>query len=55
MLVLYSSIAFDSRLDGEPEQAARRVQAFIHNTEILLGAESGSLEAPMAGLFPQVK
>ena len=55
MLVLYSGIAFDSRLGGEPEQAARRVQAFIHNTEILLGAESGSLEAPMAGLFPQVK
>lgn len=55
MLVLYSSIAFDSRLDEEPEQAARRVQAFIHNTEILLGAESGSLEAPMAQVFAQVK
>ena len=55
MLVLYSGIAFDSRLGGESEQAARRVQAFIHNTEILLGAESGSLEVPMAGLFPQVK
>ena len=55
MLVLYSGVAFDSRLGGEPEQEARRVRAFIHNTEILLGAESGSLEAPMAGLFPQVK
>ena len=55
MLVLYSGVAFASRLGGEPEREARRVRAFIHNTEILLGAESGSLEAPMAGLFPQVK
>ena len=53
MLVLYASIAFDSRYELAPEQLMRKAQAFIHNTEILLGAESGSLTAPMARLFRQ--
>ena len=51
MLVLYASIAFDSRFGLTPEQTMRKAQAFIHNTEKLLGAESGSLSAPMARLF----
>ena len=54
MLVLYSSIAFDSRFGLTPGQMAVRVQAFIHNAEKLLGAESGSLEKPMAPLFQPV-
>ena len=51
MLVLYASIAFDSRFGLTPEQTMRKAQAFIHNTEKLLGAESGSLSVPMARLF----
>ncbi len=53
MLVLYSSIAFDSRFGLTPEQMTGRVQAFVHNTEKLLGVESGSMAAPMARLFHQ--
>ena len=53
MLVLYSSIAFDSRFGLTPEQMTCRIQAFIHNTEKLLGVESGSMAAPMARLFQQ--
>ena len=49
--MLYASIAFDSRFGLTPEQTMRKAQAFIHNTEKLLGAESGSLSAPMARLF----
>ena len=51
MLILYAGIAFDSRLGLTPEQTAHRAQALIHNTEKLLGAESGSLSVPMARLF----
>ena len=54
MLVLYSGIAFDSRFGLTPEQMTCRIQAFIHNTEKLLGVESGSMAAPMARLFRQV-
>ncbi len=53
MLVLYSSIAFDSRFGLTPEQMTCRIQAFIHNTEKLLGVESGCMAAPMARLFRQ--
>ena len=53
MLVLYSGIAFDSRFGLTPEQMTCRIQAFIHNTEKLLGVESGSMAAPMARLFRQ--
>lgn len=53
MLVLYSGTAFDSRFETTREQMACRVQAFIANTEKLLGAESGSLAEPMARLFRQ--
>ena len=53
MLVLYSVTAFDDRFQQTPEQLANRVKAFIHNTEILLGAEAGSMTAPMSRLFQQ--
>ncbi len=51
MLILYSAVAFDSRTGQTREQMMRRIQAFIHNTEQLFGAESGSLAGPMARLF----
>ena len=54
MLVLYASIAFDSRFGQTQEQLMTRMQAIIRNTEKLLGVEHGSLEAPMARLFQPV-
>ena len=51
MLVLYASIAFDSRLGQTPEQMKNRTSAIIRNTEKFLGVERGSLEKPMARLF----
>ena len=54
MLILYASIAFDSRLGQTPEELGNRVQAIIRNTEKLLGVESGSLAGPMARLFRPV-
>ena len=51
MLVLYASIAFDSRLGQTPEQLKNRMAAIIRNTEKFLGVERGSLEKPMARLF----
>jgi len=50
MLILYPVTVFDDRFAQTPEQLAARVQAFIHNTEVLLGAEEGSMAA-MAKLF----
>ncbi|MBR3166248.1 MAG: TetR/AcrR family transcriptional regulator [Lachnospiraceae bacterium] len=51
MLVLYPVTVFDECFQQTPEQLTNRVHAFIHNTEILLGAEEGSMAAPMATLF----
>ena len=51
MLILYSVTVFDDRFMQTPEQLAGRVRAFIRNTEILLGAEKGSMTAPMTQLF----
>ena len=53
MLVLYPATFFDDRFPQTPEQLVNRVQAFIHSAEGLLGAEEGSLAAPMARLFQQ--
>ena len=51
MLILYSVTVFDDRFLQTPEQLMNRVQAFIHNTEKLLGVEEGSMTAPMTRLF----
>ena len=51
MLVLYSVEVFDDRFLQTPQQRMTRVQAFIHNTEKLLGAEPGSMAAPMSRIF----
>ena len=53
LLVLYPVTVFDECFQQTPEQQVNRVQAFIHNTEILLGAEAGSMAAPMARIFQQ--
>ena len=53
MLVLYAVTVFDDRFHQTPEQMTKRVQAFIHHTEKLLGAKEGSMTAPMSRLFQQ--
>ena len=53
LLVLYPVTVFDECFQQTPEQQVNRVQAFIHNTEILLGAEEGSMAVPMARIFQQ--
>ena len=53
MLVLYASVAFDSRSELSPAQTMLRAQAFIHNTEKLLGVANGGLAASLARLFQQ--
>ncbi len=51
MLILYSGSAFDdSRMDGD-EGVERRIEAFLYNTERLLGAEEGSIRNAMRKLF----
>ena len=53
MLVLYSATFFDDHFEQTAEQLQNRVQAFIHNTERLLGAGDGSMTAPMGRIFQQ--
>ena len=53
MLVLYSVTVFDDHFQQTHEQLMKRVRAFIYNTEKLLGAETGSMTAPMTRIFQQ--
>jgi len=53
MLVLYAVTVFDDRFQQTPSQMKKRVQAFIHHTEKLLGAKEGSMTAPMTRIFQQ--
>lgn len=53
LLIVYPVTVFDDRFQQTPEQLMNRVQAFIHNTEKLLGAQDGSMAAPMARIFQQ--
>ncbi len=51
MLILYSGIVFDDDFDDSEERSRRRIQAFLYNTEHLLGAAEGSMQAAMMKLF----
>ena len=53
MLVPSPATFFDDRYPQTRDEMMNRVQAFIHSAERLLGAEDGSLAAPMARLFQQ--
>lgn len=50
MILLYANIAFDDLAVAEPAQQARKARAFLHHTELLLGAEPGSFDYLAAGL-----
>ncbi len=51
MLILYSGIVFDDDYDESEERSANRIKAFLHNTELLLGAKEGSVQQAMSRLF----
>ena len=51
MLILYSGIVFDDDFEDSEERSRRRIQAFLYNTEHLLGAAEGSMQAAMMKLF----
>ena len=51
MIMIYSSIAFDTLADLSPEQMDRKGRAFIYHVERILGANKGSLEASIMKIF----
>lgn len=51
MLVLYSGIVFDDDYDDSKERSKERINAFLYNTELLLGAKKGSVQKVMRKLF----
>ncbi len=51
MLILYSGVVFDDDYDEDTERVQKRTQAFLYNTEILLGAKEGSVQKAMMKLF----
>lgn len=51
MLLLYSAEAFDAQNELTNEQMLERMNAFIYNTERLLGAKSGSMKESMKQIF----
>ena len=51
MLILYSGTVFDDGYDQPGERADKRIEAFLYNTERLLGAKAGSVQKAMSRLF----
>lgn len=51
MTMLYANTMFDELNEQTPEQKARRMEAFIHHTELLLGAEEGALQEAIMKIF----
>ena len=51
MLILYSGTVFDDGYDQQGERADKRIEAFLYNTERLLGAKEGSVQKAMSRLF----
>ena len=51
MLILYSGTVFDGDYDEPGERSGKRIEAFLFNTERLLGAKEGSVQSSMRKLF----
>lgn len=51
MLILYSGTMFDGDYDEPGERSGKRIEAFLFNTERLLGAKEGSVQSSMRKLF----
>lgn len=55
MIMLYSNIAFDDLMEQTPDKMQRRIEAFICNTERILGAEPGSMKDAIMNIFLRQK
>jgi AcrR family transcriptional regulator len=51
MLIMYSGIVFDDDFDESQERVQNRIQAFLYNMELLLGAKEGTVQKSMMKLF----
>ena len=51
MILVYSHVAFDEIWETNPEEEARRRQAFIYHTERILGAREGLLVEALGKVF----
>ena len=51
MLILYSGTVFDDDFDESKERVQNRIQAFLYNMELLLGAKEGTVQKSMMKLF----
>ena len=51
MVMLYANIMFDDLLEQSPEQRQRRMEAFICNSERILGTKEGALQEAILQIF----
>ena len=51
MPMLYANTMFDAQIEQTPERKQRRIEAFIHHTELLLGAKEGALREAIMKIF----
>lgn len=51
MIMIYSSVAFDDRVELSPDELKLKVAGFIANTERILGAKPGSMSEAILKLF----
>ena len=51
MIMMYSSLAFDELAGFSPDQAERKIRAFIHHIERMLEAKEGCLETTIRKMF----
>ena len=49
--MLYANTMFDDLLEQTSEQKQQRMEAFIYNTERLLGTERGTLQEAIMKIF----
>lgn len=55
MTMLYANVMFDDLVEQTPEEKQQRIQAFIYNTERLVGVEAGSLQEAIMKIFQNQK
>lgn len=51
MTMLYANTMFDAQIEQTPERKQRRIEAFIHHTELLLGAKESALREAIMKIF----
>ena len=51
MLIIFANIVFDDSYDEEGKKSGDKTEAFLYNTELLLGAKEGSLRNALIRVF----